>query len=128
VTGCAYKHRTGQALRFHAVCHQPAVADHWSDWSTRRTWRRQFLVPGYAASAASGHYAQSAVQPGKGAILHRQIGLDVVVCSRGAFVSEPQRDHAAARLYRYPRFREVIAQMGRIDWLRDPLPSDAASP
>jgi TolB-like protein/Tfp pilus assembly protein PilF len=25
----------------------------------------------------------------------------------------------AARLYRYPRFREVIARMGRSDWLRD---------
>ena len=23
------------------------------------------------------------------------------------------------RLYRYPRFREIIAQMGRSDWLRD---------
>jgi hypothetical protein len=29
----------------------------------------------------------------------------------------------AALLYRYPRFREVIARMGRSDWLRDPLPS-----
>jgi TolB-like protein/Tfp pilus assembly protein PilF len=25
----------------------------------------------------------------------------------------------SARLYRYPRFREIIAQMGRSDWLRD---------
>ena len=24
-----------------------------------------------------------------------------------------------ARLYRYPRFREIIAQTGRSDWLRD---------
>jgi tetratricopeptide (TPR) repeat protein len=28
----------------------------------------------------------------------------------------------AARLYRYPRFREVIARMGRSDWLREPGP------
>jgi hypothetical protein len=34
----------------------------------------------------------------------------------------------AARLYRYPRFREVIARMGRSDWLRDPLPSFDGAP
>jgi hypothetical protein len=27
----------------------------------------------------------------------------------------------APRLYRYPRFREIIVRMGRSDWLRDPL-------
>jgi len=30
---------------------------------------------------------------------------------------------SAARLYRYARFRELIAQMGRSDWLRAPMPS-----
>jgi len=34
----------------------------------------------------------------------------------------------ALRLYRYPQFREIIARMGRSDWLHDPLPSFDGAP
>jgi adenylate cyclase len=34
----------------------------------------------------------------------------------------------ALRLYRYPQFREIIAGMGRSDWLHDPLPSFDGAP
>jgi serine/threonine-protein kinase len=30
----------------------------------------------------------------------------------------------APRLYAYPRFREIIARIGRSDWLRDPVPTN----
>jgi hypothetical protein len=35
----------------------------------------------------------------------------------------------SSRLYRYPQFCEIIAQMGRSDWLRDqPLLTDTQEP
>lgn len=35
------------------------------------------------------------------------------------------RYYPGPRLYRYPWFREIIKQLGRSEWLRDPLPPEA---
>jgi hypothetical protein len=73
--------------------------------------RRQYIQPTSLAFAAA------AAAKEEEAIRHAREAFEIRDPNSQVFFSGYWP--VAARLYRYPRFREIIAQMGRSDWLRD---------
>jgi len=72
---------------------------------------RQYIQPTPLAFAAA------AAAKEEEAIRHASEAVEIYDPLSQAFFS--RYFPLSARLYRYPRFREIIAQMGRSDWLRD---------
>jgi TolB-like protein len=73
--------------------------------------RRQYIQPTSLAFAAG------AAAKEEEAIRHAREAFEIRDPNSQIFFSGYWP--VAARLYRYPRFREIIAEMGRGDWLRD---------
>ena len=73
--------------------------------------RRQYIQPTPLAFAAA------AAAREEEAIRHARDAFEIRDPNSQTFFSRYLP--VSARLYRYPRFREIIAQMGRSDWLRD---------
>jgi hypothetical protein len=74
--------------------------------------RHEYVAPSSLAVAAA------AAEREDEAICHAHEACEIRDPNCQSFFS--RYSPTAARLYRYPRFREVIARMGRSDWLRDP--------
>ncbi len=77
--------------------------------------RRQYVPPALLAVVAS------AAGRGDEAIRHAFEAYEIRDPNCQNFFS--RYSHWSTRLYGYARFREVVVQMGRSEWLRDPLPA-----
>jgi TolB-like protein/Tfp pilus assembly protein PilF len=73
--------------------------------------RRQYIQPPSLAFAAA------AAAKEEEAIRHARKAFEIHDPNSQIFFS--RYSPVSARLYRYPRFREIVAQIGRSDWLRD---------
>jgi hypothetical protein len=73
--------------------------------------RHQFVQPTSLAFAAA------AAAKEEEAIRHAREAFEIHDPNSQIFFSRYLP--VSARLYRYPRFREILAQIGRSDWLRD---------
>jgi hypothetical protein len=73
--------------------------------------RREYVAPTSLAIAASAAAREDEV------IRYAREAYEIRDASFTTFFS--RYNFLSSRLYRDPRFREIIAQMGRSDWLRD---------
>jgi len=73
--------------------------------------RREYVQPTSLAFAAAAAAREDE------AIRHAREAFEIHDPNSQTFFS--RYSPVSARLYRYPRFREIVAQMGRSDWLRD---------
>jgi tetratricopeptide (TPR) repeat protein len=73
--------------------------------------RREYVQPTSLAFAAAAAAREDE------AIRHAREAFEIHDPNSQTFFS--RYSPVSARLYRYPRFREIVAQMGRGDWLRD---------
>ena len=72
--------------------------------------RRQYIQPTLLAFAAAGATREDE------AIRHAREAFEIRDPNSQTFFS--RYSSVSARLYRYPRFREIVGRMGRSDWLR----------